>query len=179
DHDVGTEAAGQFLDGFNCIDLGGIHGVGGAELLGAFQLVWVYIHRDDGGRPGQLCAGNCCCAYATATDDGDGLAALDLAGVDGGTDAGHDAAAEQAYGCWVGIFVNDGALACVDQGLLGEGSNAQCRGELGAIFQGHLLGGVEGVEAVLRFTLGAGAALAAYCTPVKDDAVAYLDVGDV
>src|SRR5699024_4568628 len=45
--------------------------------------------------------------------------------------------------------------------------------------QGHLLGGVVGVEAVLRFALFAGAALAAHRAPVQDDPVANLDVGNV
>ncbi len=52
------------------------------------------------------------------------------------------------------------------------------RGQLGAVGQRHLLGGVEGVEAQMRAAALAGAALPAHRAPVQDHEVAGLDVGD-
>ena len=47
------------------------------------------------------------------------------------------------------------------------------------LLQGHALGSVVGVKAVLRVPLAAGAALAAHRAPVQHDEVAGGDVGDV
>ncbi|MDI2023283.1 hypothetical protein PJL18_03831 [Paenarthrobacter nicotinovorans] len=84
----------------------------------------------------------------------------------------HDTAAEQSNGGSVSVGVYFGALARGDQGLFDEGSDAQRRGEFGAVFEGHLLGGVVGVETVLGLTAFAGSAVAADGTPVQDNAVA-------
>ena len=46
-----------------------------------------------------------------------------------------------------------GALASCDEGLLKRRSRYPVRGELGAVLEGHLLGGVVGCEAVLRLAL--------------------------
>ena len=78
-----------------------------------------------------------------------------------------------------GRRVDLGALAGRDQGLLGEGADAQRRRQLGAVLEGHLLGGVVGGEAVPRLAAVAGPAVAADRAPVEDHEVARRDVGDV
>ncbi|CAM5571496.1 hypothetical protein SCYAM73S_03386 [Streptomyces cyaneofuscatus] len=83
-----------------------------------------------------------------AANDGDGVAAADLAGVDGGADARHDTAAEQSGDLGGHFGVDLGALAGGDQGLLGEGADAEGGRQLRTVQQGHLLLGVVGVEAV-------------------------------
>ena len=61
--------------------------------------------------------------------------------------------------------------AC-DEGLVGERADAQRRGQLRAVVQGHLLAGVVGVEAVPRAAAPAGPAVAAHRSPVQHDEVA-------
>ena len=180
DRDVGAEAAGELADRVNNLllrEILGADGVGRAELASGFQLGLVDVHGDDLGRARQLGTRNGSHANAAATKDSDGLAELDIAGIHGRAEARHDAAAQQASGSRVGVF-HLGALALVDQGLLSEGTDAQRRGELGAVLEGHLLGGVVGIEAVLWLALLAGAALAAHGAPVQNDEVAFLHVGD-
>src|ERR1700760_3887994 len=101
----------------------------------------------------------------------------DLAGVERRAQPGHHAAAEQAGHLGPGRRVDLGALTRRDQGLLGEGADAQGRRQHGAVFQGHLLLGVVGVEAVPGATAQAGPALAADRAPVEDDEIPGLHVG--
>ena len=141
----------------------------------ACQLLFVNVDGDDGGCATELCACDCCGADAAATDDCDGLAALEFTGVQYSAQTCGDAAAEQTDCCVLfGADVSGdlGALTCCDEGLLREGADTQCGGELGAILEGHLLGCVVGCEAVLRLALAACAAFAADGTPVEDDQVA-------
>ena len=93
-------------------------------------------------------------------------------------EAGHHAAAEEAGDLGGDGRIDLGALAGGDQGLLGEGADAEGRGELRAVEQGHPLLGVVGGEAVPGATAAAGAALAADGPPVEDHVVAGGDVGD-
>ena len=92
---------------------------------------------------------------------------------------GHHAAAEQADRLGTGRGVHLGALAGRHQCLLGKGSDAQGGGEGRAIGEGHLLGGVVGVEAVPRPPPPARPALAAHGAPVEDDEVAGLHRRDI
>ena len=122
-------------------------------------------------------------AHSTAAKDHDGLAALDVRGINSRAQAGHHATAQQARGRRVCLRVDLGALAFVDQGLLGEGTDAERRAELGssvciAFSKRHLRGGVVGVEAVLRLALLTSAALAAHRAPIQDHEVPDLNVGD-
>ena len=71
-----------------------------------------------------------------------------------------------------------GALTRRHQRLLREGSDAQGRGELGAVLEGHLLGGVVGVEAVPRLTAVTSPAVTAHRSPVEDHEVPWRHVGD-
>ena len=48
------------------------------------------------------------------------------------------------------VFGREGALTGGDERLFCERTNAECGAELGAVGEGHLLGGVMGSEAVLR-----------------------------
>ncbi len=179
DHHVGAEAAGQCADCLHRVDGGGVHGVGGAEVLGAFELLGVDVDGDHRGGTGERGTGDGCHAHAAAADDGDGVAALDVSGVDGRADACHHAAAEQADRGRVSLGVDLGALAGGDEGLLGERADAQRRGELGAVLERHLLGGVVGVEAVLRLAAAARPAFAADGAPVQHHTVAGGHLGDV
>ena len=108
----------------------------------------VDVDGDDRRRADQGGAGDRGVTDAAAADHRDGVVAADVAGVDRRAEAGHHAAAEQAGHGRVGLGIDLGALTFVDQGLVGERADAQRRGEFGAVGQRHLLGGVEGVEAV-------------------------------
>jgi hypothetical protein len=110
-------------------------------------------------------------AHATTAEDRDRVAAADLAGEHGGTEAGHHAAAEEPGHLRLHVGRDLGALAGGDQRLLGEGADAQCRRQLGAV-EGHLLRGVEGGEAVPGAAPATGPALAAHRSPVEDHEVA-------
>ena len=63
-------------------------------------------------------------------------------------DAGHDAAAEQPRHGGGGVGIDLRALAGGHERLVDEGPDAQRRRQLGAVLEGHPLGGVVGVEAV-------------------------------
>src|SRR5690606_36571830 len=123
--DVCAEAAGQFVNAFDdgIVLAGGaggvggevlrIDGLGGAEFAGGGELVVGDVDGDDRRRASQLRAGDGGGADAAAADDGHGLAALDVAGVDRRADAGHDAGAEEARDGRIGLRVDLGALALV------------------------------------------------------------------
>lgn len=111
-----------------------------------------------------------------AADDGHGVVAVDRAGVDGRPDTGHYPAPEQSGHRRVGLGIDLGALAFVDQRLLDERTDAERRREFGAVGQRHLLGGVVGVETEVWATALAGPALAAHRTPVQDHEIAGSDV---
>ena len=149
--------------------------MGGTEVGGPLELLVVAVDGDDRDGTCQARTHDRGVADTAAADDGDGLAAGDPAGVHGGTETGHDTAAEQADDGRIGARVDLGALAGVDEGLVGERADAQRRSEFGAVLECHLLGGVEGVEAVLRLTALACATLAAHRAPVQDDEVAHGD----
>ena len=67
----------------------------------------------------------------------------------------------------------------MDQGLFCECTDAERWGQFRAVFQGHLLGCVVGVKAVLWLALLTCAAFTTHCAPVHDDKVAFLNVGDI
>ena len=118
-------------------------------------------------------------ADPAAPEHRDAVAASHLARVHGCAEAGHHAAPEQARGLGPGGGVHLGGLAGGDQRLLGERADAERGAELGAVGEGHLLGRVEGGEAVPGASPATGAAGAAHHTPVEDDEVAGRDLGDV
>ena len=154
--------------------------MGRAELfLRALELVLGDVDRDDRAGSRDLGTGNGSHAHTAQADDGDGLAALDLAGIHRGPQAGHHATAHQARSRRIRPRVHLGALPLMDQGLLCERADAQGGLQLGAIGQRHLLRGVESIEAVLRLALLAGTALAAHRAPVQDHIIAHSDVSDV
>ena len=76
--------------------------------------------------------------------------------------------------CGIGGRIDLGALSGVDQGLVGERTDAQGGREFGAVLERHLLRRVEGVEAVLRTAALACPALTADGAPVEHDEVADL-----
>ena len=129
--------------------------------------------------PASFAPGNRGDAHAAAADHGHGFAALDRAGVDRGADAGHHAAAQEPDGGRIGVLVDLGALPGGNERLLRERTDPQRRRQLRAVLQGHLLGGVVRVEAVLRLALGAGPALAADRAPVQDHPVPGSHLGDI
>ena len=133
---------------------------------------------DDRRRSGEVGAGDRRVADPAAPEHGDGLAACHPAGVDRRPEAGHHATAEQPGNGGRRRGVDLRALAGRDECLVGEGADPQGGGQLRAILQGHLLAGVERVEAVPRLTAPAGAALAAHRPPVEDHEVTRGDVRD-
>src|SRR5690606_463233 len=178
DDDVGAEAAGELPDRLHGVGLPGVDGVRGAHGTGGLQLTVVDVDGDDLRGARQPGTRDRRVADAAAADDGDGVAAADLAGVDRGTDAGHHPAAQQPGDGRGDGRVDLGALPGGDQRLLGEGADAQGRGQFGAVGQGHLLPRVVRVEAVPGASAQTGPARAAHRTPVEDDEVTGGDVGD-
>ena len=146
------------------------------ETGGPLELLVVDVDGDDDRCTCELRTGDGCVSDAATTEDGDAVAAADATGVDRGADPSHHAAAEQAGGGRARLGIDLGALAGSDQGLLGEGADAERRRQLGAVLECHLLGGVVGVEADLWLALAAAAARAAHSTPIEDDEVAGLDL---
>ncbi len=152
--------------------------MGRAQLRGRLQLAVVDVDRDDLRRTRQVRPGDRRGPDTTAADDGDRVAPSDVPGVDGRADARHHSASQQTGGGRRRGRVDLGALPGGDQRLLREGADAQGRGQLGAVGQGHLLLRVVGGEAVPRPSAQTGPALPAHGTPVEDDEVAGREVGD-
>ncbi len=152
--------------------------MGGAQAQRGGEFPVVHVDGDDPGRAREPGAHDGGAADAAAADHGHGVAPADVAGVDGCAEAGHHPAAEQAGGGRGGGGVDLGALSGGDQGLVGEGADAEGGRQFGAVLQGHPLLGIVGVEAVLRPSAPTGPALAADGTPVEDHEVAGGDLGD-
>jgi hypothetical protein len=94
---------------------------------GPFELAVVDVDADDGRRTGEPCPGDRCVADAAATEHGHRLAAGDAGGVEGGSDARHHAAAEQARGGGGRGGVDLRALTGGDERLVAEGADAEGR----------------------------------------------------
>ena len=77
------------------VALVGLHEVGGAELLGHLELRLEHVDGDDLLGAGDLGALDHVEADAAAADDRDRVALADVGGVEGGTDAGEHAAADE------------------------------------------------------------------------------------
>ncbi len=151
----------------------------GTEVGGPLELAGITIDRDDLRRAGQAGTGDGGVADTAAADHRDTVAADHAAGVHRGTMPGHDAASEQSHHGRICIRGDLGALALVNQRLVGERADTQRRGQRGAIGQRHRLARIVGVETVLRPAAFAGPAFAAHRTPVQDHEVAGLDEGDL
>lgn len=152
--------------------------MGGAHPLCGGELLVVDVDGDDLRGPGEPGPDDRGVTDTAAADDRDRVAAADLSGVDGRADPRHHSAAEQTGDGRGDGRVDLGALAGGDQGLLGEGADAERRGEPRTVAQCHLLLRVVRVEAVLRPATQTGPALPAHGTPVEDHEVAGGDVGD-
>ncbi len=174
DAHVGAVAVGDRPDVLDGVGLVGVARVGGAEVLGPFELLVVDVDGDDRGGTGQIGAGDRRVADTAASEHGDRVAAPDVAGVHRGAEAGHHAAAEQAGRRGRRLGIDRGALAGVHERLLDEGADAERRRQLGAVGERHLLRGVERREAVPRLALQARPAGAADRPPVEDHVVAGL-----
>ncbi len=154
--------------------------MGRAELAGRGQFPVVDVDGDDLRRPGQTRPGDGGAPDAPAADDGHGVTASHVRGVDGGADSRHHAAAQQSGGGRRRGPVDLGALPCRHQRLLRERPDAERRRQLLAgRGEGHLLPGVVRGEAVPGPPPQTGAALAAHRPPVEDDEVTGRHVGDV
>jgi len=117
-------------------------------------------------------------ADAAAADDRHGVTALDRAGVDGGAEAGHDAAADEARGFGAGGRVDLHRLTGRHQRELGERADAERGRQLRAVAQGHRLGGVARCEAVPGTSPSARTALAARRPPGDHHVVARRQSGN-
>src|SRR5699024_9634878 len=159
----------------------GVDRVGSAKCLGLFQFGVVNIDGDDRGSSGQLSALDGSHSDTTTTDHSHGFTALEFTGVNGCTNAGYNAAAQEANRSVLVLFefgFNLGALSSSDQGFLGERADTQCGFQLGAVFQGHLLFCIMGIKTVLQLAFFAGTAFATYGAPVQDHLVTDFNVGD-
>jgi len=170
---------GQRPDRLDRVLFGRVDGVRGPEGQGPFELLWIQVDGDDGAGPDESRSGDRGVADATATEDGDGVIALDVPRVHRGAEPGHHAAAEQPGGFGPGGRVHLGGLSGRDERLLGECADAECGRELGAVGERHLPGRVVGREAVPGPTPATRPTLAADGTPVEHHEVAGRDAGHV
>src|SRR5699024_4147293 len=180
DDHIGSESAGALLDRAHDLVLAHalrVADISGSEVLRPIELLLVDVQGDDRPGAGQSRTGDRGTADSAAADDGHGLAAGDLTGIDGRTDAGHDTAAGQPDDSGTG-FADLRALTFGDVGLLGDGACALRRVEFGAVGQGHRLRSIVGVEAVPVLTALAGTAVTPDGAPVEDDEVADFDARD-
>ena len=95
--EVSAIAAGDLFDLGDGIDFLGIDGVGGAKLLGPFQLLRVNIDGDDGGRAAEPGALNDAVTHAAAAEDRRAASWFDAGGIERGADAGHHATADERH----------------------------------------------------------------------------------
>ena len=151
----------------------------GAQLAGPLQLAFVDIDANDGVSARQAGAGDGRVTHSAASDDGDGVAASDVAGVHGGAQASHHSAADEAGGQRAGGRIDLDGLEGVDQGQLAKGADAQRGRQWRAVGQGHLLLGVAAGEAVPRPTAQARPAVSARSPPGEDHEIAGRNVGHV
>src|SRR6185312_3228401 len=93
DHDVGTVAVGEVLDGLHRIEFLGVYRVRRAETAGQVQLLVVGVDGDYPLGADKLRPGNGGITDAAATDHGDGVVAVHRAGVDRRSDTRHHSAA--------------------------------------------------------------------------------------
>src|SRR5699024_985980 len=176
-----AETIGVLTNGFHGILVFGVDRVGSAKGLGLFQFGVVNIDGDDRGSSSQLSALDGGHADTTTTDHSHGFTALEFTGVNGCTNAGYNAAAQEANRSVLVVFelgVNLGALSSGDQGFFGERADTQCGFQFGAVFQGHLLFCVMGIKAILQLAFFTGTAFATYGAPVQDHLVTDFYVGD-
>ena len=175
-------AAGDLPDLGDGIPVGGVDHIGGAEVAGQLQLRRHLVHRDDPGRAGEGRSVDARQADAAATDHGDGGTGFHVGGVDDGTDARGDPAADQGRTIQGHVFADLHEGVLVDQHLLGEGAEvgelAEFRAFLG---QPRLVGGTPpdfGFLAERHVSRQAVFAMAAEHGQAGDDVVAGLDVAN-
>src|SRR5262249_3480725 len=118
-------------------------------------------------------------ADAAAAEHRDGVIALYAARVEGGAEARHHAAAEEAGGLGGRGRGDLRRLPGRDERLVGEGAVAERRRERGPVGERRGLRRVVRGEAVPGLPSAARPALAAHGAPVEDDEVARRDRGDV
>src|SRR5699024_11455431 len=98
DDHIGSESVGALPDRAHDLVLAHalrVDDIGGSEVLGPIELLLVDVQGDDRSGAGQGRTGDRGAADSAAADDGHGLAAGDLTGGDGRTDAGPDTARER------------------------------------------------------------------------------------
>src|SRR5690606_22934134 len=94
---VHAPAPGDLADRFGGVDLGGVHGVGGAQFAGRGELVVADVHGDDrrgAEHGGQLHQGG---AHSTGGHHRDRVPDLDVRGVPQGPVGGHRGAADRGH----------------------------------------------------------------------------------
>ena len=175
DDDIGTVASGEGTDALDRVPCRRVDRVRRPERPRHLQLPVVDVDGDHRRRPSHDRSRDRGIADPTAADHRDGVPASDAPRVDGCAESGHDAASEQANSCRVGGGYLR-ALTSSDEGLLDERPDAEGRGELGPIGEGHLLLRVVRREAVPRLALQTGPARTTDCAPVEDDEVTRGDL---
>ena len=104
--------------------MGGVDGVGSAELGCPFELAGVYVDGDDGVGACEACACDSGIAYAAAAEHRNGVAAGYAAGVDGSAQPRHYAATDESGGGGRSVGVDFDGLAGVHKGEFGESADA-------------------------------------------------------
>ncbi len=178
DDHIRPEPTRQLLDGLDGIDLRGIDRVGGTQIESPVEFFLVTVDSDDRRRPRQASPGDRSITDTAAPDHGDGIPAGNVPGVHRRTQPGHHPTPEQTHHRRIGLRVDLGALAFVDESLVGERPDPQRRRQFGAVGESHLLRRIVGVEAIPGGALLAGSAFPAHRTPVQHHDITDLDMSD-
>ncbi len=150
----------------------------GPEIESPVEFFLVTVDGDDRRRPRQAGPGDRSIPDTAAPDHRHRITAGDVPGVHRRTEPGHHPAAEQTDHRRIGVRVDFGALAFVDEGLVGERTDPQRRREFGAVGESHLLRRIVGVEAVPGGAFLAGSAFPAHRPPVQHHEITDLDMSD-
>src|SRR5260370_36876594 len=105
----------EIADGLDRFRLRGVDDVGGAKSSGLVESLRLNIDDDDPRRTGDARSAHAIQPNATGADDDDGVASIDMSGVQDGTCTRYNAAAEQRSLGERKLLGNDGELVLVDE----------------------------------------------------------------
>ena len=123
----------KIADGLHRRRLCGVDDVGGTEAPGLIESLLLDIDDDDPRRAREARAANRIESHAASAEDHDRLAGADVGGVQDGTGARHNAAAEQRCLGERKLLGHDGELVLVNEGLFGEAAQPEALEQAGPI----------------------------------------------
>jgi hypothetical protein len=117
----------------NRIDLGGIDYIGCAELLGCLQPLRLEVDNRDPRRAGDACAADRIEPDAPGTENDDSVAGVHVSGIQDGSGAGGNAAAQQRSLRERHIRGHKGELVLVDERAFSEAAKSHALEQCGAV----------------------------------------------